>query len=84
MRGHWSPSKVTNQRSLRQCRSHTSAAIKAGLHPFESCAYILVQGVDFSPKVCSMYLVIFTLSDHFLRVVVFEVSGTVYEAKMCH
>ena len=57
--------------------------LRRGLHPFEPCVYILAQGecrkpVDFPPKVCSMYL---TLSDHFLRVVVFEVSGTIYDVK---
>ena len=64
-------------------------------HPFEPCreeghplvhphVYILAQGacqktVDFFLKICSTYLVIFTHLDH-ERIVLFQVSGTVYDA----
>ena len=96
VRGRWPPSKLVQFMPTQKPHKHYNEGEELcsfkpcrerGAPP--SCTlhvYVLAQGacqkpVDFFPKVCSMYLVIFTLLNRFPRAVIFQVSGTVYDAK---
>ena len=85
--------KVTTWRSLCPCRSHTSAMMTARgcapSNPVPPCAHFSVGGAPKNRGLFLQNLLYVSSNFHTIgpfseRVVIFQVSEAVYDAKMCH